>query len=160
MLQISNTFFTMKIKLAIFSILFFIINSCTKPDTEIQNIHRTVGKYNMALVVAYKELDWAPLGEVTTEVQLDKVKHLVNSYLEGNQVMEAELHSLSFRDIESATDKIKVTTYEVWSFRWVDYKKRTEIIPLQEREYEIVYHLVREGDHLLISSVEDITAQK
>jgi hypothetical protein len=137
--------------------LFFIIPlSCTTKNPEEEAIKKLVGKYNVALITAYKDMNPLPLRRVTSNSEFEKVNLIIDSFMEVNQIMEAELMSLGFKDIKIEQDSATVKTSEQWKYRWVDMKTGEVKVPLQEIHYEMLYHLTKEEDKWLVDRVEDV----
>lgn len=130
--------------------------SCNTIDPEEKAIQRLIGKYNVSIIIAYKELNLLPLENMAGEAQVRKVKTIINSYMEANEVMEAELLSLAFKDIRIESDRAMVSTSEDWSYRWVDFKTGEEVVPLKDIHYEMLYHLIKKDDKWLVDRVEDV----
>ena len=118
-----------------------------------------VAKYNNAIIEAYKNQFFAPLTEVAGEKQVNKARVVINSFRRGNQVMEADVRKIDFKEIKRQGDKASVRTSEDWVYRWVDIKTGKEVEPLKDIHYEIVYHLVKKDGKWLVEKAEDETSK-
>lgn len=114
-----------------------------------------IAKYNNALVEAYKDQSFEPLKAVAAADEVNKVDTIVSSYLQANQIMEADLRKVDFKDIKIEGDKATVKTSEDWSYRWVNYKTRQEIEPLRNVHYEMLYHMTKKDGKWLVEKVEE-----
>ncbi|MBI3752736.1 MAG: hypothetical protein HY266_01660 [Deltaproteobacteria bacterium] len=114
-----------------------------------------IAKYNNALVEAYKDQSFEPLKAVAAADEVSKVDTIVSSYLQANQIMEADLRKIDFKDIKIKGDKAAVKTSEDWSYRWIDYRTGKEIEPLKPVHYEMVYHLIKKDRKWLVEKVEE-----
>ncbi|MHC4278310.1 MAG: hypothetical protein ACYSTI_13475 [Planctomycetota bacterium] len=128
--------------------------SCTNGNPEEEAIKVLVGKYNVAIITAYKDLNTWPLKLVTTDAVFKKVNVMIESYLDGEQVMEAELLSLEFKDIKIEPESATVRTTEEWEYRWVDINSREVIDPTRPIHYEVLYHIIKSEDRWLVEKVE------
>lgn len=138
-------------------ILVLAVSGCaTEKSKEEYDIKITIGKYNHAMIRAYKSLDFRPLGGVTTDEQLTRVNSFITSFLESGQIMEPELHSIDFKEITIEDDRATVGTSEDWTYMWLDYRTREVVVPLEEIHYEIIYHLLREDETWLVDKVEQV----
>jgi hypothetical protein len=126
-----------------------------KDETE-YDIRTTIGRYNNAVITAYKSLNIGPLNSVTTEEQLIRVDSFIGAFLQRDQIMESELHRMDFEDVKIDSDKATVRTTEDWSYRWIDSRTGEEVEPLKEIHYEMRYHLKKIDDKWLVEKVEEV----
>jgi hypothetical protein len=142
-----------------FSLIFlFVLAGCIskeKDETE-YDIRTTIGRYNNAVITAYKSLNIGPLKRVTTEEQLIRVDSFIGAFLQRDRIMESELHRMDFEDVKIVGDKATVRTSEDWSYRWIDYRTGEEVEPLKDIHYEMLYNLVKEEDKWLVEKVEEV----
>ena len=130
---------------------------CTPEVTDDEaHLKTVVARYNDALVSAYKNQFFDSLSEVSVEAEAGKVHALVNSYLQGNQVMDSELHSMDFKEMKVADNKATVRTSEKWSYRWINFRTGEEVEPMRDIHYEMLYHFVKEEGKWLVEMVEDL----
>jgi hypothetical protein len=146
----------MVVKLCLIGLILAGSLSCGSSTNEDAVIMKAVGKYNQALVIAYRNVDFGPLGGAASEKEAKKVRVIVNSYLEGNQVMESDVKRIDFKDVKVEGDRATARTSEDWTYRWVDFKTGEEVEPLKDIHYEMLYHLEKIDEKWLVEKVEDI----
>jgi hypothetical protein len=146
----------MKITALILSIFLPVLYSCSTVNPEEEAIRRLIGKYNMAIVTAYKNLGMEPLREVASKERFEKVEVIINSFMQGGQMMEAELLELDFKGMEIDAERARVRTSEDWKYRWVDVRTREVKVPLTEIHYEMLYHLIKRDDRWLVEKTEEV----
>lgn len=146
----------MVVKLCLIGLILAGSSSCSSSSQEDAIIMKAVGKYNQALIIAYRNVDFGPLGGAASEKEARKVRAIVNSYLEGNQVMESDVKRIDFRDIKVEGDRATARTSEDWTYRWVDFKTGEEVEPLKDIHYEMLYHLEKIDDKWLVDKVEKV----
>jgi hypothetical protein len=145
------------IKMSLLTAFFFLsLFSCTTENPEKEAIRRLIGMYNRAIVAAYGELNLAPLESVAGEAHVKKVDTIINSYMESDQVMEADLLGLGFKDIKIESDRATVRTFEDWQYQWVNVKTGEIIEPMKDIHYEMIYHLVRNEGKWLVESLQEV----
>jgi hypothetical protein len=146
----------MVVKLCLIGLILAGSLSCGSSTNEDAVIMKAVGKYNQALVIAYRNVDFGPLGGAASEKAAKKVRVIVNSYLGGNQVMESDVKRIDFKDVKVEGDRAIARTSEDWTYRWVDFKTGEEVEPLKDIHYEMLYHLEKIDDKWLVDKVEKV----
>lgn len=131
--------------------------SCKSGDPEKDAIQRIVAKYNMAIITAYKELNMGPLQDIALEGHVNKVKTIINSYLEANQIMIADILKLNIKEIRIEGEKATARTSEDWKYKWIDNKTGKDVEPLKEIHYEMVYKMVKKDAKWMVEAVEEVT---
>lgn len=132
-------------------------NPADNREAELKTI---IAKYNNAVIEAYKSQNFEYLKQVATEQEIDKIGVMITSFLQANQIMEAELHKIDFREIKIQGDKADVRTSEDWSYRWIDYKTGQEVEPLKDIHYEMLYHLIKKDGKWLVEKVDEVKKDK
>lgn len=128
--------------------------SCGLKDPKKEEILKVIGKYNIAIVAAYRELNMQPLREITGDTHFQKVRTLINSYLDDSQIMESELLNLIFKEIVINGNIATVKTSEDWKYRWINHRTSEEIEPLRNIHYEMVYHLLKRDAKWIVENIE------
>ena len=144
----------------IIEVLFIVFVTCAgcnsgeiSQEAELKTI---IAKYNIALVEAYGYQFFEPLKEVAGEDEVGKVEIIIDSYMLGNQIMEAQLNRMDFNEINIEEDRATVRTSEDWSYRWVDLRTGEEVEPLRDIHYELLYHLIKNDDKWLVEKVGEV----
>ncbi|HHL40000.1 MAG TPA: hypothetical protein ENJ37_05795 [Deltaproteobacteria bacterium] len=135
----------------------FLAVSCTsaQPDTD-EAVKSAVLRYTQGIIKAYRDLDPEILASVTSQRQLTKVDIVVQSFLQADRVMDSELLSLDFKEIEGDGSSRRVRTVEKWRYKWVNVKSGDLVEGPREVRYEISYTLAREGESWIVEDVEII----
>lgn len=137
--------------------LLFILFSCaSKQSGEETSLKIVIAKYNNAVIEAYKNQILMPLKEVAVEDEVRRIDITVSTYLRGNQLMEADLHKIDFKDVRIEGDKATVRTSEDWSYKWVNYRTKKEVEPLRDIHYEMTYYLNKIDGKWLVEKVEEL----
>ena len=138
------------------AVLLSMLAGCALRETGAEaELRVVVAKYNNALIEAYKNQLFKPLKEVADEEEVQMVNIFISSYLQGNQVMDAELLKMDFKEIKIEGEKATVRTSEEWSYRWIHYKTMREIEPRKNIRYEILYYIVKKDGRWLVKKVEE-----
>lgn len=143
--------------LLIYSIVLWVgLLSCTSRGiNKTDELKIVIVKYNNALIEAYKNQFFEPLTQVASEEVVRKIGVIVNSYRESDQIMEAELNKIEFREMVVEEDKATVRTSEDWSYRWINYRTVQEVEPHQDIHYEMFYHLLKKNGRWRVEKVEE-----
>jgi len=131
--------------------------SCKSGDPEKDAIQRTVAKYNTAIIIAYKELNMSPLQEIASEGHVSKVKIIINSYLEANQIMIADILKVNIKEIKIEGEKATAKTSEDWKYKWIDNKTGKDVEPLKDIHYEMFYKMIKKDGKWIVEAVEEVT---
>ena len=133
-------------------ILFFI--SCSKELGQVEQIKRSVERYNQLLIEGYKNLNMNPLQEVATPEQATKAYHHMAAFGEADIKIISELKKIEFLVVKlTGSDKAVVKTREVWDFKHVDIKTSTKKMEEKDFIYRITYELEKNNNKWLVSSV-------
>lgn len=140
-----------KIKIVIISFsVMVLLAGCETPITnsDIQDVQKTVLKFNYAMIDAYYNLDSSLLRESASEREFEKISILVSTYLEGSLVLESKLHELNFIDytVIEEKDAIIVETSEMWSFRFVNLKGADPKPDFVKSNQDVFYRMDRRDD--------------
>jgi len=138
-----------------FAIIFSGCASNEPPDQQ-SELKTIIAKYNNAIVEAYKNQNFEYLTQVATEEELNKIGIIINSYRQSDQIMEAEIRKIDFREVKIDGDKAVVKTSEDWSYRWLNYKTGQEVEPPQDIHYELLYQVIKKDGKWLVDAVEEI----
>ena len=147
--------------------LFFLISCGTQVSDE-EMVRKVIGKYNSALMPAYKDGNFGQLMEVADGKALTLVTNTYQSFLNGNGiVLDSEVLSVEFEKIELGSgdeeDKIEVAwheedkewrevyvynetfvdTKEKWHYKWVDKTTGEHASPAMTINYTMSYTLDR-----------------
>lgn len=135
-------------------VLFF---GCTRnvADTRDAELKVVIAKYNNALVEAYKNQNPAPLREVVGDNEVRKIGTIVESFLQSDEIMEAELVKINFKEIKIDAAKAEVRTSEDWRYRWVHIKTGKETEPVEDIHYDMLYNMAKKDGKWLIEKTED-----
>ncbi|MFZ3072775.1 MAG: hypothetical protein WA162_06005 [Thermodesulfobacteriota bacterium] len=144
-----------RFKIILIIIVSLAITSCKTVNPEEDAVRKSIGRYNLAIVIAYRDLNMEPLKAVTIEAHSNKVNSIIEAYLSGDEIMDSELLKLTFNDIKIEENKAEAVTSEDWKFRWVNIKTREEVEPLKDIHYEMLYHLVKKDGKWLVEKVEE-----
>lgn len=160
---------------ALFSLL---IISCGKSIKKEEKIKNVIGRYNQAIMLAYKDGKFGPLTEVADGQALSFVDNLYQANINSKgTVLDSEILELRFKKIEpgSGEDEPRVKavwheadkrwqeelvfkedaaeTAEKWRYTWVNAKTGKPASPVMTAEYEMEYKLdVRDGRLKIISA--------
>lgn len=138
------------------ALLFILLGCASKQSGEETSLKIVIAKYNNAVIEAYKNQILMPLKEVAVEDEVRRIDITVSTYLRGNQLMEADLHKIDFKDVRIEGDKATVRTSEDWSYKWVNYRTKKEVEPLRDIHYEMTYYLNKIGGKWLVEKVEEL----
>lgn len=138
-------------------IFFLLLISCAKANPEQESVKKLIAIYNHALVLAYGELKFEELKSIASEGQFGKVSAIVNSFRDADEMMEAELLRLDFKEIKIEGNSSTVKTSEDWKYRWVNNKTGEEVEPLKDIHYDIIYHLTKKDGKWIVDRVEDVS---
>ncbi|MEE9614188.1 MAG: hypothetical protein V3W31_04440 [Thermodesulfobacteriota bacterium] len=171
------------INLLIAAVLLAVV-SCAGSVSEEDKVRSLVGRYNSALVTAYKEGDFDRLVKVADGEALSKVDNAYQSYLKGpGIVLDAELLGLKFKEFSLGTGEDEsginvewhedekewrevylyketfVETEERWNYRWVDYRTGETASPVVTARYGVAYTVDRVDGALKVVSAK-ITSEE
>lgn len=130
------------------------------PDTRAAQLKIVIAKYNNALIEAYKNRFDSPLMEVAGEAEVRKIRTIVDSFLQSDEIMEAEVKRMDFKEIKIEAEKAEVKTSEDWQYRWVNVRTGKEVEPIKDIHYEMLYHLIKKDGKWLVENTEDIGEEK
>lgn len=146
-----------KILTVFLSLILF--SSCAGKEKEVEEVKKTVGRYNILLTEAQKTGDLSGIALVVSKYELKKLDHFITGYIKQNKIMEAEIKATVFNEVKVKNKTAIVRTSEDWAFRWVDYKTRQEVMPLQDVHYEMIYYLFNENGKWMIDKTEEVSDQ-
>jgi len=121
-------------------------------DPEI--LKQTVIRYNQRLSEGYRTLNMNGLLDVATKERTAKAYYHMAALGEERKRMEAKPRSISFVEIKHvAPDRAEVQTREEWDYRHIDIDSN-EVVFQGAITYTLLYTLIRQGDHWLVSDIE------
>lgn len=167
-----------KVICVVFLSLIVSCGSSTDKDKE-DTLKRLIGKYNVALVHAYKEGRLDDLREIATGRAFSMVESAYLSYLRGDGVLlDSELLGMEFVKMElgSGEDEAKIIvewsekekewrevyvhkesgieTEERWRYKWINSKRGDAASPVITVKYRMRYTVDRvDGKLMIISSL-------
>ncbi|HBR16142.1 MAG: hypothetical protein A3G39_07800 [Deltaproteobacteria bacterium RIFCSPLOWO2_12_FULL_43_16] len=168
-----------KVFKVICAVFLSLIVSCGSSNGKEETIRRLIGRYNVALVHAYKEGRFDDLREIAADRAFGMVENTYLSYLRGIGVLlDSELLGMELVKMElgSGEDEAKIVaewsekekewrevyvykesdieTEERWRYKWIDGKTGEAASPVITVKYRMRYTVDKvDGKLMVISSV-------
>lgn len=132
--------------------------ACSRGETELKN---TVSGYTKMLVEALSKPDSKVMVFFASPDETKRIDSYILRMLQDKKVMVGSLKKIDFRDIEldKGKNSAVVTTYEEWSYQYVDEKSRQPVSQEELIRYNNVYHLVREQQHWVVDKIDSNEAK-
>mgnify|MGYP000444998740 CR=1 FL=1 len=123
-------------------------------------IQRTIQQYNLGVIEAAKTGKVHQLYPYAKEEVVTKSYVWVMSWQENNLYMQAKIDSFAFKKIEVDKKHAKVTTNEVWTYRYYDAKNKKTAWPETRITYETEYLLFLHNRRWMIEKVTVISEKQ
>ena len=123
-------------------------------------IERTIQQYNIGVIEAAKTGKVHQLYPYAKEEVVTKIYVWVMSWQENNLYMQAKIDSFGFKQIEIDMKHAKVTTNEVWTYRYYDAKNKKTAWPETRITYETEYLLFLHNRRWMIEKITVISEKQ
>lgn len=137
-------------------LIVFVVAGCARKESvDEMQVKTVIAKYNNALIEAYRNQNPIYLKEVAGDDEVRKIGTIVESFLQGDEIMEAEIEKINFKEIKIEAEKATVRTSEEWRYRWVNIKTGKEAEPARDIHYDMLYRMVKKDGKWLVEKTED-----
>lgn len=123
-------------------------------------IQKTITQYNLGVLEAVKTGKVHTLYPYAKEEVVTKIYVWIMSWQENNLYMQARIESLDFKKIEADQKHARVTTNEVWTYRYYDAKNKKMAWPETRITYETEYRLFLHNRRWMIDNVRVISEKQ
>lgn len=129
------------------------LTACTRGEVELKN---TVSAYTQMLAESLAKPDSGKMGFFASPEEINRIDSYILLMLKEKKVLISNLQKLDFRSVDRDKEKktAAVTTYEEWTFHYVDEKSRKPISKEERIAYNNVYHLITDKGRWVVDRID------
>lgn len=129
------------------------LTACTRGEVELKN---TVSAYTQMLAEALAKPDSGKMSFFASPDEINRIDSYIMLLRKDRKVIISTLQKLDFRGVDRDKEKktAVVTTFEEWTFHYVDEKSRQPISKEERIAYNNVYHLISDAGHWMVDRID------
>ncbi len=125
-----------------------------------RDVKKVIISYNQGIIKAAKTSKTEHMKSYAKEDIVKKFHLWIKSWHDNNLFMDAKIKDINFQKVEIKDSKAKVTTNEVWIYRYIDIKTRKQVLDATLMIYNMNYILSKENDKWIIEKIDVIFEKK
>lgn len=126
---------------------------CTRSEVELKN---TVSAYTQILAESLAKTSAEKMSFFASPEEIMRIDSYILLMLKEKKVLNSALLKLDFIavDLDKEKKNAAVTTYEEWTYHYIDEKSRQPVSAEERIAYNNVYHLIKQQGHWVVDKID------